>query len=43
MEVTEEGMTMDVREVQPSKAQEPMEVTEEGMTMDVREEHLQKA
>ena len=30
-------MSMDVRELQYWKAQEPTEVTEEGMSMEVRE------
>jgi len=38
MEVTEEGMDMDVREEQPSKARYPIEVTEFGMTTEDREE-----
>ena len=37
MEVTEEGMSMDVREMQLRKAEEPTEVTEEGMAMSSRE------
>lgn len=35
MEVTEEGMVMEVRLVQSEKTQAPMEVTDEGMVMEV--------
>ena len=36
MNVTEEGMVMEVRPVQSEKAPSPMDVTEEGMMMEVR-------
>jgi hypothetical protein len=39
MEVTEEGMVTEDREVQFSNTPSPMEVTEEGMSTEVREEH----
>ena len=35
--VTEEGMFIEVRELQPSKTPSPILVTEEGMFMEVRE------
>ena len=43
MEVTESGMTMEVREEQPEKAYRPMEVTKLLMVTEVREVHLAKA
>ena len=36
IEVTEDGMVMEVRLVQPLKAEFPMEVTDEGMVTEVR-------
>ena len=36
MEVTESGMVMEVRLLQPEKAYPPMEVTESGMVTEVR-------
>ena len=36
MVVTDEGMVMDIRPVQPEKALPPMVVTDEGMVMDIR-------
>ena len=40
MKVTLSGMTMEVREEQPEKADQPMEVTLFGMATVVREEQL---
>ena len=37
MEVTEEGIAIEAREVQPEKAAQPMEVTEEGINTEARE------
>ena len=42
-EVTEEGMVIVVRPVQPKKAKSPMDVTEEGIMMVVRTVQPQKA
>ena len=38
--VTEEGMSMEVRDEQSKKQKSPRLVTEEGMVMEVRAEHL---
>ena len=43
MEVTDEGIVTEARELQPEKAFNPMEVTDEGIVTEVRELHLSKA
>ena len=43
IEVSVEGIPMDVREVQLAKAVPPIEVTEEGMDIDSKEAQPQKA
>ena len=39
MDVTPSGIVIDVREVHPEKALEPMDVTLSGIVIDVREVH----
>ena len=43
MLVTDDGMFIEVREVQPEKAEIPILVTDDGMFIEVREEQSEKA
>ena len=43
MEVTDDGIVTDVRELHPAKAALPMLVTDDGIVTDVREKQLKNA
>jgi hypothetical protein len=39
IDVTDDGMVMDVKDEQPRKAPSPIDVTDEGMISEVKAEH----
>ena len=41
-EVTDEGMVIEVKPLQPSKQKSPNEVTDEGMVIEVKHQQLEK-